>query len=88
MDHSDIVALLRMARRRSVQVLPLQGALEESIPEPFIEAAKERVIEHIEEHPECEDDWRMVGFDSDASYSDSIYGIAHDHDPPSDWLSD
>lgn len=86
MDHSDIVALLRMARRRSVQVLPLEGALEESIPEPFIEAAKERVIEHIEEHPECEDDWRMLGFY--ASDSDSTEPWAYDHDPPSDWLSD
>jgi len=61
-DHSDLQALLAIARSKGVRVLP-QAPSEAYLSQDFLMNSVARVADHIKMYPYCKDDWARLGFD-------------------------
>lgn len=61
-DHADLVKLLDIGRRTKKRVYPHSADTKRYLSDSFILVTKKRITEHVEEHPECLEGWRGLGF--------------------------
>jgi len=61
-DHADLVELLIIGRSTNERVYPVEEEAKQYLSDSFIEVTKQRVIEHVWDHPDCLYSWKALGF--------------------------